>query len=158
MDKYTELINVLNDLIRINIERVGELKKRINDLGNNYEYVPLFKRLINQSYQFMEQLVREVNKKGGAAINKISSNSGMVYNSWKELKNWLQQKKDLSILEVVQFDTKAALKVYKEALFAVANIPADTLDLIATQRAQLREGCEKIEAELVINNPSNNLP
>lgn len=49
---------------------------------------------------------------------------------------------------MVQFDTKAALKVYKEALFAVANIPADTLDLIATQKAHLREGCEKIETEL----------
>jgi hypothetical protein len=61
MEKYTELINVLNDLIRINIDRVRELKKRISDAGNNSEYVPLFKRLINESYGFMEQLVREVN-------------------------------------------------------------------------------------------------
>jgi uncharacterized protein (TIGR02284 family) len=158
MEKYTELINVLNDLIRINIDRVRELKKRISDAGNNSEYVPLFKRLINESYGFMEQLVREVNKKGGEAINRISSNSGMIYDSWKGLKNWLQQKKDLTVLEVVQSDIKAALKAYKEALFAVANIPADTLDLIATQKAHLREGCKKIEAELIITNPHNDVP
>ena len=156
MEKYTELIHVLNDLIRINMDRVRGLKKRIKDVGNNSDYLVLFKRLIDESNEFREQLVKEVNKKGGAAITILSSNSGRIYNSWKDLKNWLGQKKDLSILEVVQFETKAALKVYKEALFVVANIPADSLDLIATQKAHLREGCEKIEAELMINTPRNN--
>lgn len=96
-----------------------------------------------------------IQRKGGAAI-KVVGNSGKVYNSWKELKNWLLEKKDLSILEMVQFDTKAALKVYKEALFVVTNIPADTLDLIATQKAQLRDDCEKIETELMLNNLRTN--
>jgi uncharacterized protein (TIGR02284 family) len=155
MQQYAELIHVLNDLIRINTDRIGELKKRINDLGNNSEVVPLFKRLIKESGEFKEQLLHEVQRKGGAAI-KVVTNSGKIYNSWKELKNWLLLKKNLSILERVQFDTKAALKVYKEALFVVANIPADTLDLIATQKAQLREDCEKIETELMLNNPRTN--
>jgi hypothetical protein len=82
----------------------------------------------------------------------------MIYDSWKGLKNWLQQKKDLTVLEVVQSDIKAALKAYKEALFAVANIPADTLDLIATQKAHLKEGCKKIEAELIITNLRKDSP
>lgn len=156
MEQYTELIHVLNDLIRINTDRIGELKKRLNDLGNNSEVVPLFKRLIKESNEFKEQLIHEVQMKGGEAINKLAVNTGRIYNSWKELKNWLLQKKDLSILEIVQYDTKAALKVYKEALFAVTNIPADTLDLIAIQKAHLREGCEKIEAELMLTNPGSN--
>jgi uncharacterized protein (TIGR02284 family) len=151
MQQYAELIHVLNDLIRINTDRIGELKKRINDLGNNSEVVPLFKRLIKESGEFKEQLLHEVQRKGGAAIINVVSNSGKIYDSWKELKNWLLQKKDLSILERVQFDTKAALKVYKEALFVVANIPADTLDLIATQKARLRDACKKIESELMLN-------
>ena len=156
MQQYAELIHVLNDLIRINTDRIGELKKRITDLGNNSEVVPLFKRLIKESGEFKEQLLHEVQRKGGAAIINVVSNSGKIYDSWKELKNWLLQKKDLSILERVQFDTKAALKVYKEALFVVANIPADTLDLIATQKAQLRDDCEKIETELMLNNLRTN--
>jgi hypothetical protein len=97
--------------------------------------------------------MREVVKKGGAALSKATGNTGRIYNSWKELKNLLLLKKDLSILEMVQFDTKVALKICKEALFEVTNIPADTLDLIATQKAQLRAGCEKIETELMVNNP-----
>jgi len=156
MQQYAELIHVLNDLIRINTDRIGELKKRITDLGNNSEIVPLFKRLIKESGEFKEQLLHEVQRKGGAAIINVVGNSGKIYDSWKELKNWLLQKKDLSILERVQFDTKAALKVYKEALFVVANIPADTLDLIATQKAQLRDDCEKIETELMLNNSRSN--
>ena len=156
MQQYAELIHVLNDLIRINTDRIGELKKRITDLGNNSEIVPLFKRLIKESGEFKEQLLHEVQRKGGAAIINVVGNSGKIYDSWKELKNWLLQKKDLSILERVQFDTKAALKVYKEALFVVANIPADTLDLIATQKAHLREDCAKIETELMLNNLRTN--
>ena len=153
MEQYAELINVLNDLIRINSDRVRELKKRINDLENHSQLAPLFKCLIKESQEFKEQLMLEVVKKGGAALSKATDNTGRIYNSWKELKNWLLLKKDLSVLEMVQFDAKAALKVYKEALFAVANIPADTLDLIATQKAHLRADCEKIETELMLNNP-----
>jgi hypothetical protein len=155
MQQYAELIHVLNDLIRINTDRIGELKKRINDLGNNSEIVPLFKRLMKESVEFKEQLIHEAQKKGGAVITNVVGNSG-IYDAWKELKSWLQQKNDLSILEMVQFDIKAALMVYKEAVFVVANIPADTLDLIATQKAHLREDWAKIETELILNNPRTN--
>jgi hypothetical protein len=155
MQQYAELIHVLNDLIRINTDRIGELKKRINDLGNNSEIVPLFKRLMKESVEFKEQLIHEAQKKGGAVITNVVGNSG-IYDAWKELKGWLQQKNDLSILEMVQFDIKAALMVYKEAVFVVANIPADTLDLIATQKAHLREDWAKIETELILNNPRTN--
>jgi hypothetical protein len=155
MQQYAELIHVLNDLIRINTDRIGELKKRINDLGNNSEIVPLFKRLMKDSVEFKEQLIDEAQKKGGAVITNVVGNSG-IYDAWKELKGWLQQKNDLSILEMVQFDIKAALMVYKEAVFVVANIPADTLDLIATQKAHLREDWAKIETELILNNPRTN--
>jgi hypothetical protein len=34
------------------------------------------------------------------------------------------------------------------------NIPADTLDLIATQKAHLREDCAKIETQLALNKPT----
>lgn len=145
MEQYAELIAVLNDLIRINIERVKELKKRINELGNNHELVPLFKQLIKECFEFKEQLMREIVKKDGNIISKVTGNTGRIYNSWKELKNWFLQKKDLSILEMIQFDSNAALRIYKKALFAVSNIPADTFDLIATQRVHLREGCERLK-------------
>ena len=156
MQQYTELIHVLNDLILINTDRIVELKKRINDLGNNSEIVPLFKRLMKESSEFKEQLIHEVQRKGGAVITKVVGNTSKIYDSWKELKDWLLQKKDLSLLEMVQFDIKAALMVYKEAVFVVANIPADTLDLIATQKAHLREDWAKIETELILNNPRTN--
>src|SRR5690242_11337780 len=112
MEQYAELITVLNDLIHINIERVRELKKRITELGNNPELVSLFKQLIEECSGFKEQLMREVIKKGGDLINKATDNTGRIYNYWKELKNWFLQKKDLSILEMIQFDTDAALRVY----------------------------------------------
>lgn len=149
MENYTELINLLNDLIRINIDRVKELKKRLNDLASNSELVPLLKRLIKESCEFKEQLVNEVRKKGGEVINKAAINSGRIYNSWKELKNWLIEKKGLSTLEIVQYHTKATLKLYKDAVSMVANIPADSLDLIATQKAHLKEDGEKIETDVV---------
>ena len=69
MEKYAELINILNDLIRIHIDRVKELKKRVKELGKDSELVPLFKRLIRESWGFKEQLVKEVQKKGGQVIN-----------------------------------------------------------------------------------------
>jgi len=73
--------------------------------------------------------MHEVVKKGGTIISKATDNTGRIYNSWKELKNRFLQKKNVSIFEIIQFDTNAALRIYKKALFAVSNIPADTLDL-----------------------------
>jgi len=154
MESYTELNNVLNDLILTNTDRVRELKNRMHLLGNNSGLAPLFNQFIKESEEFKEQLMGEVTKKGGTVLSKGTGNSGGIYHSWKELKNWLLLKKDLSILEKLQFDTKVAFKIYKEALFAIKNIPADTLDLIATQKARLRVACRKIETELLLNNSS----
>lgn len=155
MQQYAELVDLLNDLIRINIDRVKELRKRLKDVAKDSQLVPLFKKFIEESYEFKAQLVREVLKKGGEVINKISGNTGRIYHSWIEFKNWLSQKKDVSVLERVKYNTMAALKVYKEAVFMIANIPADALDLIATQKALLRKGCETIEAQLVLQHQSS---
>lgn len=83
---------MLNDLIRIYNDRIEELKKRINNLKNNSEVVPLFKRLIKESVEFKEQLIQEVQRKGGEAINKVVDNTGKIYDSWKKLKKWLLEK------------------------------------------------------------------
>ncbi|HXS57471.1 MAG TPA: hypothetical protein VN726_15170 [Hanamia sp.] len=150
MEEYTELIIVLNDLIRINMDRGKALKKRINNPENDSD-VQLFKRLIRESTEFIEQLIMEVKKKSGKAINTDNNTSGTIYYSWKELKSWLLQKKELSPLEMVQFETKSALQVYRKAIFEVTNIPADTLDLVASQKALLKEDCEIIKAKLVLS-------
>lgn len=63
MEQYAELINVLNDLIRINSERITELKKRIKNLGNN-SAVPLFKLLVKESQDFRDQTHSGDCKKG----------------------------------------------------------------------------------------------
>ncbi|MGN6542952.1 MAG: hypothetical protein ACTHKY_19235 [Ginsengibacter sp.] len=152
MEQYSELINVLNDLIYINKDRVRELNKRITDLGNDFKYSRLLEQLIKQSLEFTDQLIHEVEKKGGVVINKVTGNTGAIFNSWEKLRSWLLKKKNLSVLEMLQYNTKAALKVYNEALFVVANIPADTLDLIATQKARIRECCKIIENKVIHNN------
>lgn len=60
MEQYSELINVLNDLIYINKDRVRELNKRITDLGNDFKYSRLLEQLIKQSLEFTDQLIHEV--------------------------------------------------------------------------------------------------
>jgi hypothetical protein len=51
-------------------------------LGN--EVASLLNCLIKESREFREQLIREVVKKGGAALIKVTGNTGRVDNSWKE--------------------------------------------------------------------------
>jgi len=155
MQQYEELIRVLNDLILINTRRIRELKYRIDNPESKSHEISLFTVMMNDAQQFKQQLTAAVAKKGGIVIKKINGNTGRIYNYWTELKSWLSQKKGLSVLEIVQFDTKATLKVYQDALFAIPNIPADTLDLIATQKACLRETCKTIEATLMKDYPLN---
>jgi hypothetical protein len=97
------------------------------------------------NFKLLWQLMHEVVKKGGTIISKATDNTGRIYNSWKELKNRFLQKKNVSIFEIIQFDTNAALRIYKKALFAVSNIPADTLDLVATQRVHLGAEYERLK-------------
>lgn len=156
MEQNIKLISVLNDLILINTERVIELKKRIKSVGRNSGLASLFSKMMKESNQFKGQLIEEVEKKNGKVLKKVIGNTTKLSDLWRELKSWMVEKKELSELEMEQFYMKAILKVYEEALFVVPNISADTLDLIATQKASLRKSCKAIEAILTGEDHSHN--
>ena len=146
MDYNTELIETLNDLVQINNDRIEGYGKAIRDSkAGDMEYHPLFKKLMEQSYQYKQELINEINKLGGSADIQETTSSGKVYRVWMDIKSAFTGKTEASVLELCEFGEDAAQKAYHEALTSSVSMPADTRELIRVQKAKLKESHDLIK-------------
>jgi uncharacterized protein (TIGR02284 family) len=145
MDNNNEkVIDVLNDLVQINNDRIDGYQKAIDDSRSEGEYDDLFSRMIDQSIKYKEQLINEIDTLGGKADRNSNTGSGKVYHVWMDVKSSLQGKTDKSALQLSEFGEDAAQKAYKEAL-QTDNLPASTRELIINQKEHLKESHDTIK-------------
>src|SRR5690242_2972623 len=91
MDNNNEkVIDVLNDLVQINNDRIDGYQKAIEDSKSEGEYDDLFSRMIEQSTKYKEQLINEINTLGGKADRNSNTGSGKVYHVWMDVKSSLR--------------------------------------------------------------------
>lgn len=146
MENNEKVIDALNDLVKINNDRIEGYEKAIEDSKNEGEYTSLFTKMIEQSTKYKEQLVNEINKLGGEADRNSNTGSGKVYHVWMDIKSTMQGKTDKSALELSEFGEDAAQKAYKEAL-QTDNLPASTRDLIMNQKENLKTSHDTIKSK-----------
>lgn len=141
-----KVIDALNDLVRINNDRIKGYEKAIEDSKADGEYNSLFNKMIDQSRKYKDQLINEINTLGGEADRNSSTSSGKVYHVWMDVKSSIQGNTDKSALELSEFGEDAAQKAYAEAL-QTDNLSASTKDLIRTQKDHLKESHDTIKSK-----------
>ena len=141
-----EVIDVLNDLIQINNDRIEGYEKAKEDTKGNSEYESLFNEMISESRGYKQELVQEVRSIGGDADWNETTNSGKIYRVWMDVKSAFTGKSDKSALELCEFGEDAAQKAYKEALEDDANVPASVRTLLMTQKSKLKESHDRVKA------------
>lgn len=144
MENHEKVIDVLNDLVKINNDRIEGYEKAIEDSKSDGEYHSLFREMIDQSRKYKEQLINEIHSIGGKADRNSNTGSGKVYHVWMDLKSTFQGKTDKSALQLSEFGEDAAQKAYAEAL-ATDNLTASTRNLILNQKEHLKSSHDTIK-------------
>lgn len=140
-----KVVGILNDLIRINHDRVVGYEKAIDELKDeDADLKVLFQRYITESRQYGQELTTEVNRLGGDPADG-TTNSGKVYRVWMDLKAVITGHDRKTVLQNCEFGEDAAQKAYDMALNAETPLEPSLRDLVVRQKAALKAGHDEVK-------------
>jgi len=145
MQATMETIEILNDLVQINNDRIdgyekalGELKEEDNDLK------ALFSSMISESHEIRLALGTEVNALGGD-METSTTTSGKIYRAWMDVKALFTGHDRHTVLANCERGEDAAQKAYNTAL-EDEDLPAYLREMVAEQQQTLKRSHDKIKA------------
>jgi uncharacterized protein (TIGR02284 family) len=140
-----KIIGILNDLIRINHDRVVGYEKAIDELkAEDADLKTLFQRYIIESRQYAQELTQEVTRLGGNPADG-TTNSGKIYRVWMDLKAAVSGKDRKAILDNCEYGEDAAQKAYDIALNSDVELEPSLRDLVVRQKAVLKTGHDEVK-------------
>jgi uncharacterized protein (TIGR02284 family) len=135
----SDLVSLLNDLVRINNERTEGYHKAVEELkATDIDLKTMFTNMANTSLQFANALAAEVRNLGGdPAVD--STQSGKLYRVWMDIKSGITARDRRSVIALCEFGEDSALKAYRLALESDTEIPAAIRQLILDQKSNLQD-------------------
>jgi uncharacterized protein (TIGR02284 family) len=133
---------VLNDLIRINNDRVTGYSKAAAQAKEN-DLQSLFSQLAQQSRQFateLRSLITDTDKE----VTDETTAAGKIYRAWMDVKATFGGDSRKGVLASCEFGEDAAQKAYKEAL-EEDDLSPDVRAIIESQKATLRDAHDRIK-------------
>jgi len=145
MEANRDLIEVLNDLIRINHDRTEGYHKAVEELKpTDIDLKTMFTNMANTSVQFANALSTEVRNLGGnPAVD--STQSGKLYRVWMDIRSGISARDRKSVLALCEFGEDAALKAYNLALESDAEIPAEIRQTIVEQKNAIQSSHDTVK-------------
>ena len=138
MNTNEVLIETLNDLVKINNDRINGYEKASDEIkSTDVDLQAMFGKMANDSRDHVRELSNAVVKIGGEPATDTTI-SGKIYRTWMDVKAAFAQKERLSVLEACEFGEDAAQKAYDAALASDAEMNAETRQLIMDQKASLK--------------------
>jgi uncharacterized protein (TIGR02284 family) len=145
MPRNENVTEILNDLIRINNDRIEGYERAVDDTRDkDTDLQSIFHRMADESKQYASELESEVRKSGGD-IASDTTVSGKIYRVWMDFKSAISGKARKSILASCEYGEDAAQKAYEEALKAETDLPSDVRQLIVNQKAALKTSHDTIK-------------
>jgi uncharacterized protein (TIGR02284 family) len=139
------LVSVLNDLIRINNDRIEGYQRANNEARDiDVDLRAVFTRMADESRQYAAELIQEVVKLGGEPATGTTA-SGKIYRAWMDVKATFTGHDRESVLASCEFGEDAAQNAYRSALESDAEMTADIRQLIANQKASLKTSHDVIK-------------
>ena len=138
MKKTEQVIEVLNDLILINNDRISGYEKaayEIRDKSPNMQ--ELFLRLAGDSRAYVRDLHAKVLQLGGLP-QKGTSTAGKLYRGWMDMKAAFTGNDAHAILESCERGEDATQETYEDAMEIAKEFPADVKIQIEIQKKSLK--------------------
>jgi len=138
MKDNENIIEILNDLIRINRDRIAGYEKAADAIDDEDESLEsLFHQLADESVRIKEELTETVVAHGGEPAEDTTV-SGKVYRVWMSVKDTFAGDDAKSTLEACEFGEDAAQKAYAEALSESSELPEALTLMIRDQKDLLK--------------------
>jgi uncharacterized protein (TIGR02284 family) len=150
------LIEVLNDLIRINNDRIEGYQRATDEAKDiDVDLKAVFNRMSDESRQYAAELTQEVVKLGGEPATGTTT-SGKIYRVWMDVKATFTGKSRQAVLENCEFGEDAAQKAYSSALESDADMNTDIRQLITNQKSSLKTSHDVIKKYRDMHKAVNN--
>jgi len=136
---------VLNDLIRINNDRIAGYERADNESeAKDADLKALFRDMASESRKYVSELSALVAGSGEQPTDG-TTNSGKIYRAWMDIKATFTGKDRKAILSSCEFGEDAAQKAYEQALKTEAELPTEIRQLIMDQKTSLRKSHDQIK-------------
>lgn len=146
MIKNEEIVESLNDLVKINNDRIMGYEKAVEDTEDS-DLDGLFRQMIIQSQNFRSQLADHIVRIDGRAVSDATSTdtSSKIHRAWIDIKAAFTGKDSDAVLSSVEFGENAAIEAYEDAI-EEKHIPAYIKEQLQDQLSELKSALDKIKA------------
>ncbi len=145
METTIETIEVLNDLVLINNDRIAGYEHALKEItAEDDDLRSLFLSMIKESQDIRMELGSEVGSLGGD-IDNGTSGSGKLYRAWMDIKAAFTGHGRHAILANCEAGEDAAQKAYTDAL-RTEDLPAYVREMLGEQQWTLKTSHDKIKA------------
>ena len=134
METIEKSVEVLNDLIEINNDRIAGFDHASKDLGEgDADLKAIFEKFSSDSRKNVEELTSAVTQIGGDAEAGHSA-SGTIHRAWLDVKATFTGHDRKSVLAECERGEDAIKKAYKDALTPESGLSTDNERIIARQQ------------------------
>ncbi|HEY0108064.1 MAG TPA: PA2169 family four-helix-bundle protein [Fibrella sp.] len=146
MIKNEEIVEDLNELVKINNDRIQGYKKAMEDTEDQ-QLDHLFNEMIVQSQNFRSQLADHIVRIDGSGVTDATSTdvSSKIHRAWIDIKAAITGKDRDTVLSSVTFGETAAVEAYEDAI-EEDHIPAYIKEDLTKQLSELKAALAKMEA------------
>jgi uncharacterized protein (TIGR02284 family) len=140
-----EIVDDLNDLVKINNDRIHGYEKAVEDT-EDAQLDDLFRHYVIQSQNFRSQLADHIVRIDGSGVSDETSTdvSSKIHRAWIDIKSALTGKDRSTVLSSVEFGESAAVDAYKDAI-EKDHIPAYIKEDLQKQLSLLEEALQKVK-------------
>ncbi|WP_080054154.1 ferritin-like domain-containing protein [Spirosoma aerolatum] len=141
-----EIVDDLNELVKINNDRIQGYEKAIKD-NEDAGLDDIFRHYVVQSQNFRSQLADHIVRIDGLAVSDATSTdvTSKIHRAWIDIKSALTGKDRDSILSSVEFGENAAVEAYQDAI-EKDHIPAYIKEDLQKQLTELQSALDRIKS------------
>ncbi len=159
-NKAEHVAEMLNDLVKINTDRVARYQKGLDMAANlDSDLICVFENIIADSYKYKNELTEKMNELG---VNPypVLGISGQLHRAWSDLSVALSTNTRKAIMASCQYNEDIAQHAYTAALSTDFTPFDDIRQLVELQQKAMKQTSERIkkcnEEYYVINTAMRN--
>jgi uncharacterized protein (TIGR02284 family) len=141
----TKLAEVLNDLVKINNDRVKGYEKAANEIrALDSDLESKFHRFAQESQKYSFELSRKIADLGGEP-SQDTTTSGKIYRVWMDVSGAYTGHNRQIVLENCEYGEDAAKRAYKTALETDIEWDVETRGIVLNQQASIIAAHDEIK-------------
>ena len=147
MSQVETTAEVLNDLVKINNDRIEGYNRAINELHDlDIDLKAEFRHFIEDSEKYKQELSSLISSLGGDVATGTTM-SGKIYRAWMDVKATFTGGDRKAVIAACEFGEDAAQKAYKTALEMSGELTPEAVNLINEQQQALKKAHDMVKAQ-----------